>query len=341
MAKRIPPGSEPRLRMSMPRWTLVALLCCVPAASWAGSPAQQPPPDDPKAWLERMVEATQSLNYVGVFVYRNGDRMETMRIVHRANGRGERERLVSLSGAVREVLRDEKQVTCILPDTRSVVVGKSRSRSLLPGRLLRTADGLTRHYALSVEEGERVAGRDTRLVKISPKDGYRYGHRFWIDAGTGLLLKSELYGEGSEPLEEIVYTSIDTPQQIDDALLEPSISGQGFTWYTNERPSAAQSAGSQRWRVTWVPPGFMLREHDRDPVPTRRTPVEHLWYTDGMASLSVFIEPLPRGGEPLEGPTRIGAVNAFGRVVDSHQVTVVGEVPPLTAQGVGESVVAE
>ncbi|NIR32351.1 MAG: hypothetical protein GWN84_24225 [Gammaproteobacteria bacterium] len=324
----------------MSRWSVLLLLCCAPAASWALSSSEQSA-DDPKAWLEKMVEATQNLNYVGVFVYRDGDRMETMRIVHRTDGDGERERLVSLSGSVREVLRDEERVTCILPDRQSVVVGKSRSRSLLPMRALRTADGLTRHYMLSVREGGRVAGRDTRLVNITPRDEYRYAYRFWVDADNGLLLKSEVHGDATEPLEEIVYTSIETPQRIADAMLEPSVSGQGFTWYTTEKAAAPQSAGEKRWRITWVPPGFALRQRDRDPVPTSSMPVDHRWYTDGVASLSVFIEPLPQDGEPLEGASSMGAVNAFGRVVDGHQVTVVGEVPARTVQSVGQSVVPE
>jgi len=67
-------------------------------------------------------------------------------------------------------------------------------------------------------------------------------------------------------------------------------------------------------------------------------PVEHLVYTDGLASVSVFIEHLEASGEHQEGTSRMGAVNAFGTMVDSFQVTVVGEVPEATVERIGRSV---
>lgn len=332
--------SDPQPRSRSPGcWPLYLLfVALLPVAAHGAAD-----PDAPKAWLEKMVRAAQTLNYIGTFVYRDGNWMETMRIVHRADESGERERLVSLSGSVREVVRDENRVTCILPDTRSVVVGKSKSRSLLPRQIFSAEDGFSRYYELSARPGARVAGRHTRRLVIDAKDEYRYGYHLWVDEQTGLLLRSELYGDDAEePLEQLVYTSIELPDHIPDRLLEPSISGQGFTWYTNEDPGGAEEAlGEARWQVGWLPEGFVLRERNRDPVPTSRMPVEHLWYSDGIASLSIFIEPLEQGAAPLRGPSNMGAVNAYGRVLDGYQVTVVGEVPARTVKKVSESLARE
>jgi len=290
------------------------------------------------AWLQKITRATETLNYDGVFVYRNGDTMDTMRIIHRAGPEDERERLVALTGAEREVIRDRQRVTCILPDTKSVVVSKSRPRSLVPSPALSPDADLSRHYRLNIGPGERVAGRETRRITLQPKDAHRYAYRLWADRETGLLLKSDVLDPSQRPLEQIVYTSLRLPERIPDELLEPNVSGEGFTWYTNEGGGMQDaSARTGAWRVGWVPPGFSLSERSIDPIPTSRMPVEHLWYTDGIASLSVFIEKL-KDSEPLQGMSRMGALQAFGRVVDGYQVTVVGEVPARTVRAVAESV---
>jgi sigma-E factor negative regulatory protein RseB len=305
-----------------------------------------PSPDSPEGWLERMIRASHSLNYDGVFVYRSGERMETLRLIHRG-GEREREHLLSLSGSTREVLREGERVTCIIPDTRSVVVAQSKSpANLLPSQGLSPGGNYSHRYRLSTHAGARVAGRETQRVVIAPKDGYRYGYRLWIDRQTGLLLRSDLVNAAGHVLEQVLYTSIRTPEQIPDELLKPSNPGEGFTWYTREESEeeaqeAARAKTDGRWRVGWLPQGFALRERNRDPVPTSRMPVDHLWYSDGIASISVFIEPLEDEGKSLEGPSSMGAVSAYGRLIDAYQVTVVGEVPPGTVKRVGQSITHE
>ena len=289
-------------------------------------------------WLEKMANAAQTLNYDGIFVYRNGDRMESMRIIHRAEPGDERERMVSLTGAPREVLRDNEKVTCILPDNQSVVVAKSRPRSVA----LRTFDpqeGFAEHYRLSSRSGERVAGRETMMVSVGAVDEFRYGYRLWLDRITGLLLKLELIGETNQALEQFVYTDIKLPVRIPDHLLEPAISGEGFTWYRDDPTKMTSEPESDDvWSVRWLPKGFEMSDRVYNPTGVSRMPVEHLVYSDGLASLSVFIERLDTAAERLEGRSRMGAINAYGSVIGSFQVTVVGEVPGVTVERVGKSV---
>ncbi len=300
------------------------------AGTWTERPASE--------WLEKMANASQSLNYDGTFVYRNGDRMESMRIIHRATPGGERERMFSLTGAAREVLRDSEKVTCILPDSQSVVVTKSRPRSVTL-RVFDPKEGFARHYALSSQPGERVAGRKTALIKVTPKDEYRYGYRLWLDRVTGLLLKSELVGDAGRALEQIVYTDIKMPATIPDELLEPAISGEGYTWYTdNGSKSLSASDTGDAWSVGWLPDGFEMSERVFDPTSLSKMPIEHLVYTDGLASVSVFIERTSSATERIEGHSNMGAMNAYGRVHDDYQITVVGEVPSITVERVADSV---
>ena len=93
-----------------------------------------------------------------------------------------------------------------------------------------------------------------------------------------------------------------------------------------------------RWAVAWHPNGFVLVEHLAERISGSEMPMEHIVYSDGLASMSVFIELLGAAGAALVGHSRVGAINAFGRVHEGHQITVVGEVPPGTVERVGMSV---
>jgi sigma-E factor negative regulatory protein RseB len=265
-----------------------------------------------------------------------------MRIIHRGGDEGERERLVALSGAAREVIRDSERVTCILPDSQTVVVAKSRPRTFPYSKLFASGTGFSRFYVLSGERGERVAGRHTQLVTVDPHDGFRYGYRLWMDRDLGLLLKSELIDAQGEIVEQLVYTNIDLPASIPDELLEPAISGAGYTWYNDDRsePVTASAADNEPgWYPGWLPDGFELSEVARDPILASRDPVEHLVFSDGLASVSVFIEQLDAASEPLAGLDTMGAVNAYGRMIEDYQITVVGEVPAITVERISRSIV--
>jgi sigma-E factor negative regulatory protein RseB len=289
-----------------------------------------------EALLRHATEAATGLNYDGVFIYRSGEWMETMRIIHRAGPGGSKARLVSLSGEAREVIREANRVTCILPDSGAVLVSKSKPRAVTGLGVFNPQGAYLDHYDLGLHEGERVAGRGTRRVTVMPRDGYRYGYRLWVDVDSGFLLKSELVDGSGHALEQIVYTSLTLPEKIPDHDLRPAVSGEGFTWYTSDAPHEPKRASD--WRVDWLPDGFAMRDRATDPAGLGRMPAEHLVYTDGLASVSVFIEHLDAGGERLEGLSHMGAVNAFGVMVDGFQVTAVGEVPAATVEAIGRAV---
>ena len=288
-----------------------------------------------RAWLGKMSRAASALSYHGTFVYRTAERLESLRIVHRSSLDGERERLVSTSGEAREVLRDAERVLCILPSTRSVVVAKRRPQAVGATRVLGVADGFDRHYRLSMAGDGRVAGRDTRTVLVEPLDAYRYGYRLSADRSSGLLLKSELRSYFGRTLEQVMYTSIEFVERIPDAALEPESAAEELSWY-REDDLAAPSEGLEGWDVAWLPDGFVPSARtDRSSTPTERR-VAHGVFTDGLASVSVFIE--PSGSQTHSGLSTIGAVNSFGVVRGGFQITVLGEVPARTVERIGLSV---
>ncbi len=291
-----------------------------------------------RALINDMSEAVRTLNYDGVFIYQRGGQMNTLRLIHRADENGEMERLVSLTGSAREVIRNNQSVTCIFPDDQVVVVEKSRPRELLSSKLPQSTEKLVANYHFSVIGEDRVAGRPTWVVSIKPKDAYRYGYQFWIDQDNSFLLKSELRNRTGLLLEQIMFTQLDILDVVADEMLKPSITGTGFTWHNNSGTDAETGRKTGQWRVGWMPSGFTKNSQEAYPMADSKKPVDHLVYSDGLAMVSIFIEKLDADSEIASGFSKMGGVNTFARVANGYQVTAVGEVPQATVQRMANSV---
>ncbi len=296
-------------------------------------------PQNARQWLDSMSSSMRSLDYDGTFVYYHDGRLEAMRIVHQANAGGEKERLMSLTGSAREVLRDDKVVTCIMPDNKSVMVGQSRPRQPYP-EVPEDLDSLSAYYSLSDAGEDRVAGMMTRVIAITPRDRFRYGYRFWIDTRNYMLLRYELSDEEGNAIEQVMFTGLRVGEAIPAGTLEPSLSGEGYNWFRQEYSDggATVQESEPQWTVAQLPVGFEMRDSQRKRVRQGGEHAEHLVYSDGLATVSVYVEKLMDGTRSYTGLSNMGAMNAYGSVVDGHQVTVVGEVPSATVQSMAQSV---
>ena len=295
----------------------------------------------PQQMVDRMSRATHELNYDGIFIYRHGRQSDTMRLIHKNGSNGEIERMVALTGHPREIIRNNKSVTCIFPDNKSVLVEKSTPYSLPMTQPPDSADKLNAYYRFSIAGHDRVAGNHATIVSVQPNDNYRYGYKLWIDNDNHLLLKSELKNQSGYPLEEIEFTKIDVVGSIADDMLAPAIASDGFSRFDNTaRSASAQAAGNYgSWDVKWMPDGFTKSSHAKQPLSSSSVEVDHMVYTDGMAIISIFIEPIDNHSHFVPGLSRVGAVNAYIREANGFQVTAVGEVPPTTVEKMALSVI--
>lgn len=315
------------------RYLLVACLIVGPVAiAQAGETAMD--------WLMKMGTAVQENNYDGTFIYRHGDQIEAMRIVHQVKNGTSRERLVSLNGEAREIIRNDRDVICYMPDKQSVVIEHRKTREKnFPALLPDNVDVVTASYKVGLGDYERVATRKSRMVFVKPRDNFRYGYQLWADEKTGLLLKANLINEDRQIIEQFMFTQIDIGRPIKAEDLDPGYSGKKWAWH-REPDASGKGVSDKRWKATTLPKGYRLTRQMTRHLPTRDMTVEHLIYSDGLAVVSVFIEPQVSGhGKPMTGATGMGAVNAFGTMVNGHQVTVVGEVPAATVALIGESIV--
>ncbi|MEJ2142498.1 MAG: MucB/RseB C-terminal domain-containing protein, partial [Gammaproteobacteria bacterium] len=285
-----------------------------------------------------MHTAAHTLNYEGTFVYGQKDQLSSMRIIHSASEKDEKERLVSMDGSGREVIRKGNSVTCILPDTQTVVVEKSRPSSQFPPMFPTSIDRLMPNYDFKLVDGSRVAGRKTLKIVITPKDNLRYGHSLWVDKKTGLLLKTHLLNENSRKLEQFMFTQINFVDEIPASWLMPAVSGKEFNWYEAAEPEPDQVKKISDWEVLTLPKGFMPDMQSKHMAPKNSMPVEHMVFSDGLSSISVFIEKDMNEKDNLVGSSRMGAVHAHGHKLDGYHVTVVGEAPLASIKMISKSV---
>jgi sigma-E factor negative regulatory protein RseB len=295
--------------------------------------------DDARHWIERMSEALASRNYVGLFTHTTSRQSETMRIVHRVGKSGSTERLVSLDGSGREIVRTPHEVHVYMPDRGIVLVEPRMDDGSLAKALPVPGPQLDALYTLSLRDGKKLLGRDVVVVDIRPNDAHRYGYRLWLDEETAMPLRTVVADGLGRPVEQISFTQLEMPRRIDPKEVEASIDASGFRWVRSARPAPEPRTTVAGWRPLKLPPGFKLVASRVQAVPGVALPVQHLIFSDGFASISVFIEPgSPTGPAPPQASS-VGSANAFTTFVAGHVVTAVGEVPLETVRDVAISVV--
>jgi len=178
------------------------------------------------------------------------------------------------------------------------------------------------------------------VVAVEPRDEYRYGRRLCVHDESHLLLRSELTAANGDAIEQVMFTAVEFPLAIAGQKLLPELDGADFTWHREpeEQPETGDGAADSRWKVVQVPDGFMLTDHGWHQLSADDAGVEHWVYSDGVASVSVYIEKSLKDNEAYSGVSHRGALNAYGTMVGGYYVTVVGEVPRQTVELIGKSV---
>ena len=294
-------------------------------------------------WLERMNTAISELNFDGHFVYLRGDMLDAMKIRHRIELGNAREYLVSLTGTPREVIRDNSRITIIQSvDGKMSVSQRSTAGKLSPFLSLKPAE-LENSYHLLMGKDVRVAGRTAKVILLQPKDNFRYACHLALDQGNALPLGVTLFDETGQQVSRIMFTDLqvlypteDIPSEIDPGLLED---GQELAQMLesvathSDNPVVAQQLAADpqavgSWRFERIPAGYQLKNYHLREKTESREKMEHFVFSDGLATVSVYVEALTSTG--LSGEARLGAVNALGAQINGHQLTIVGEVPLAT-----------
>jgi sigma-E factor negative regulatory protein RseB len=299
--------------------------------------AQHPQNVDAIGWLKRMYAATERLSYTGTFVYQRGEQVETSRIVRVVDATGVHERLETLDGTPREIVRDNEEVTCYLPQTMTMKIDRRLDPKPFP--VMRAdVSGLAENYVVRKAETERVAGYDCQAIVLEPRDNLRYGHKLWADVVTGMLVKARTVNEKNEVVEQFAFTQLQIGGKIDKEQVKSKFAGRGRDWRVERSGMAPADLATHGWQLGTLPPGYRKITELKRNVGASMD-VGQIVVSDGFAAVSVFIEPLvERPSLAQVGLSRQGAVNVYVRKLPKHLVTVLGEVPAesvrLIANGV-------
>lgn len=319
-----------------PLWTLavlVALYQCAAGVAVA-SPAQVATGEG-VALLMRIQQAAQRENYSGIFVYQQGNRVLSSRVTHLADRTGEHEKLELLDGQVREFIRHNDDVRCYVPDNKLILVEKRARYDSFPALLTRAPTEIDQHYRFSSEGFDRIAGRMAQAVRLDPRDQLRYGYRLWFDRDSSLLLKAQTVNEKGAIIEQVAFTDIVIGGPVDPEKLRPSTSNTAG-WRTEISQVTPVDLESKGWSVSQPIAGFHKVMEVRRAFGGRED-VGQMVYSDGLAAVSIFIEPAPPPGV-AEGDARKGPINVVTRRLGAYWLTVVGDLPATAVRQMASAV---
>jgi len=299
---------------------------CAQGAQPANSVGVAAQTDEVAQLLHKMATVPQTLNYQGSFTYQHKDNpsLQSFRIIHWVENGVEHERLQHLNGPEREFVRDGKALGC---DTLG--------NQLLQGKISQFGASLARLdelYKFEIRGPERVAGREATALLAIPLDQFRHSTLLTIDNETGLVLKSWLVDESARPLERYQFIDLDLSPDVTNlrpvAKLHRDANAE-----TDCNPTTLKQPFT--WKLNWVPPGFVFSGQRQV-----RQKIDMLMYTDGLTTFSVFIEQAE--GVIPEGVAQRGATLAVMDALTyrdkTYRITVVGEIPAITAQKIAQNI---
>lgn len=287
------------------------------------------------AWLQKMANAARQANYQGIFIYQSGSNIETARITHMVDDSGEHEKIEALDQSPRELIRNNDEVLCYFPDSRSVTVERRKPKKSFPALLPISATELSENYTARLAGQERVSGYDCQVVSLEPKDALRYGYRFWADVASGLIVRATMLNEKGEPIDQYMFTQLAIGGKIDKEQIKPRIAGKRLIW-RNEAPG--ETTAESAWAVKQLPAGFRKVTETRRAMPGKKNQVTHSVYSDGLATVSLFVEPLEDATRQRQGVSGQGPINVYSRTLPDAQITVLGEVPPAAVKQIAHSI---
>lgn len=309
------------------------------AGSLGATAAHAESRNDALGWLNKMTTAAKRLSYTGTFTFQSGGNSETFRITHIVDATGEHERLEVLDGSPREVVRSNDEVKCFLPDEKVVLVESRGQQQSFPALLLSSSANLGEHYTLRKGDISRVAGYTSQQIVLEPKDSLRYGHALWGEINTGLILKARTLSERNEIIEQYTFNQLQIGGVIDKNALKSKFETESEAWRVHNTQAAQSRSAGGEWQFRAQLPGFRkVAGMKRVLAGQSGTDIFHFVFSDGLASISVFIEPLAE--QKVETSTySVGAINVYKRAQGEYLLTVLGEVPVGTLKQLGDGIV--
>jgi sigma-E factor negative regulatory protein RseB len=304
------------------------VLLVLTAISVNAALADNKPPLPPKQILERMVTAMAFSNYQGTIVFLKNDKLEAMKYSHDFDKTGEHEKLVSLNSPDREIVRKSDEVSCLFKATKRLVVDHRPYQHSFIVDVPKDLDELEKSYALAIVGEEDIAMTPAFIIAVQPKDEMRYLRKIWVTKAHFLPIQAVIYDLSGDILEQVLFTDFQVKSSSDHGL------GKGAS--VGDAPTSHVKPFLGAYQVNTLPSGFKPVFFDSKPIHQSAQAVDHLILSDGMASVSVYLEnkstEVTIDAAIPEGVHSVGAINSMSRDLGSAQATVLGEVPSSTVK---------
>ena len=274
-------------------------------------------------WLVRIHDASRRRAYTGTFVVSVGADMASARIWHVCDGEQQMERVESLTGAPRSTFRLNNHVVTFFPDTKVARSEEREALGIFPNFLKSNDSAIAEFYNLKVLDSERVAGIDAEVVQLIAKDALRYSYRIWTERKSGLVVKLQTLDATGRVIEQAAFSelNLDAPVKMEKLVaMMNNTAGHKL----EQVEMSKTTAGAQGWAMSRGVPGFAS-------ISCFKRPDTVQWiFSDGLATVSLFIEPFDRKRHSQEGVWAMGATQTLAKRMDDWWLTAVGEVPAPT-----------
>ena len=283
-------------------------------------------------WLLRIHDAAQKRAYIGTYVVSSGGAMSSAKIWHVCEGNQQMERVEALTGAPRSIFRHNDKVVTFMPEQRIVRTEKRELTGVFP-ELLQSADSrVADFYKVKPEGVDRVAGLETDVVALIPKDSMRFGYRVWTEQKRGLVVKLQTLDTEGRVLEQAAFSELqmDAPVKMEKLL---QMMGKVDGYKAEHAVLAKTTASAEGWVLKTPVAGFRPMSCYKRPTSSglalQDEPLQWI-FSDGLASVSIFLEPFDRQRHENESGMSMGATQTMTKQLGAYWLTVMGEVPMTT-----------
>lgn len=286
--------------------------------------------------LQQTQQAARQLDYSGVLSYSNSAGVESMHLVHIVDGKGERERLEVLDGMAREFIRLNDVTQCLIPDQKLIIQEKSRN-DRFPALLNGDVTQIERFYTFNKQGLQRVAGRECQQYTLRPVDTWRYGYDVCVDTEYHLLLKLQTRSVHADAkiINQVAFANVVIGKEVAAESLHSALDHDD--WKIIQANMQQTNLAAQGWRIPY-PPGFLPVTEVNRFIRSERQ-VAQLVLSDGLASISVFIEPVDTLSQRLKADSgsKKGSTHLYRKRIGDYWLTATGETPLETLHHLGNN----
>jgi sigma-E factor negative regulatory protein RseB len=303
-------------------------------------------------WLLRMHDAAmKKRSYIGTLVQSSPNNISSARIWHTCDGAQQMERVETLTGAPRSTFRHNDKLVTFMPEAKLVRVEKREQIGGFPEVLKPGVGSIPEFYAVKALGSERIAGLDADVVQLVPKDALRFGYRIWTEKKSSLVLKLQTLDAGGAVLEQAAFSELqlDAPVKM-EKLIQMMAATEGYK--VDQAVITKTTPKAEGWQMRLPVAGFKsLSCYKRGAASAQSNantstssasaspsePTFQWLFSDGLATVSLFVEDFDKTRHTQEGMIASGATHTLLKRMNEYWLTAVGEVPPQTLKNFAQS----